>query len=152
MDTLLPSLLTAVNANPKHPDIVQITKAWEFANLAHSGQLRKSGQPFIIHPTTVAITLCTWHLDTETIIAGLLHDTVEDGGAISEDIIKLFGPAIWQLVDGVTKVTSVHLVGSDAVEFVENLRKMILVMARDLGVELIKLADRLHNMSTLQYL
>jgi len=91
-------------------------------------------------------------MDTPTIVAGLLHDTVEDGGAKEKDIVKEFGEDIWKLVDGVTKVTGLHLKGSVKEQFVENLRKMLLVMAKDLRVVFIKLADRLHNMRTLDSL
>ncbi len=127
-------------------------KALEFASLAHHGQTRLSGEPYINHPVAVAKTLQDWRLDQTAIIAGLLHDTVEDGGAIREDIVKEFGEEVAQVVDGVTKVTHIHFTGSGEEEFVENLRKMILVMAKDLRVVLVKLADRLHNMQTLQYL
>ena len=100
----------------------------------------------------MAKTLQSWQLDEITIVAGLLHDTVEDGGATRDDIVKEFGEEVAQLVDGVTKITQIRLRGSNEEEFVENLRKMILVMARDLRVVFVKLADRLHNMQTLQYL
>lgn len=133
-------------------DDVLYKKALDFATLAHTGQKRLSGEPYISHPTTVANTLKEWHMDTATVVAGLLHDTIEDGGALREDIIKEFGEEVANLVDGVTKITKIHLTGSTQNEFVENLRKMLLVMARDLRVVFIKLADRLHNMQTLQYL
>ncbi len=128
------------------------TQALEFAKLAHHDQTRLSGDPYITHPLAVAETLKNWHLDETTIIAGLLHDTVEDGGATREDIVKEFGEDTARLVDGVTKITNIRLQGSSQEEFVENLRKMILVMAADLRVVFIKLADRLHNMQTLKYL
>jgi len=126
--------------------------ALEFAKLAHHGQKRLSGEPYINHPLAVAETLKSWHLDDTSIIAGLLHDTIEEGGAKREDIVKEFGEEIARLVDSVTVVSHIHLTGSKSEEFVENSRKMFLVMARDLRVVLIKLADRLHNMQTLQYL
>lgn len=128
------------------------TPALEFAQLAHHGQTRLSGDPYITHPLAVAKTLQSWNMDETTVAAGLLHDTVEDGGATRDDIVKEFGEEVAQLVDGVTKITHIRLQGSSDEEFVENLRKMILVMARDLRVVFIKLADRLHNMQTLQYL
>ncbi len=136
---------------PKFDDPL-IQKAYEFAGLAHSGQKRLSGDVYITHPVQVAKTLQDWKLDQTTIIAGLLHDTMEDGAATREDITTEFGEEVTQLVDGVTKITGVRLTGSPQEDFVENLRKMILVMARDLRVVLVKLADRLHNMQTLQYL
>jgi GTP diphosphokinase / guanosine-3',5'-bis(diphosphate) 3'-diphosphatase len=127
-------------------------KALDFATLAHDGQKRLSGEPFIAHPIAVAQTLQKWHLDDTAIIAGLLHDTVEDGGATRADIVKEFGEEVATIVDGVTKITKIHLKGSTNEQFVENLRKMLLVMAQDLRVVLVKLADRLHNMQTLEYL
>lgn len=128
------------------------TKALEFARAAHTGQKRKSGEDFIIHPIEVAKILESWGMDKTTVIAGLLHDTVEDGGATREDIVKEFGEDVALLVDGVTKITKIHLRGSSQEQFVENLRKMILVMAQDLRVVFVKLADRLHNMRTLKFL
>ncbi len=127
-------------------------KALDFATLAHTGQKRLSGEPYITHSITVAKTLQEWGLDDTAIVAGLLHDTIEEGGAKREDIVKEFGEEIATLVDGVTVVSHIHLTGSKSEEFMENSRKMFLVMARDLRVVLIKLADRLHNMQTLQYL
>ncbi len=133
-------------------DDVLYKKALDFASLAHTGQKRLSGEPYITHPITVADTLKEWHVDDTTIAAGLLHDTIEEGGAKREDIVTEFGEEMAALVDGVTVVSHIHLTGSKSEEFVENSRKMFLVMARDLRVVLIKLADRLHNMQTLQYL
>ena len=127
-------------------------QALEFAQLAHHDQTRLSGEPFVSHPQAVAATLRDWGLDQTAIIAGLLHDTVEDGGATRDDLVKQFGEEVALIVDGVTKITGIHLTGSTEEQFVENLRKMILVMAADLRVVLVKLADRLHNMRTLQYL
>ena len=123
-----------------------ILKAWEFASLAHFGQKRLNGDNFIIHPYRVAEILSSWKLDTTSIVAGLLHDTIEEGAATRADIIKEFGEDVALLVDGVTKVTSLRLKGSKEDYFVESLRKMILVMAKDLRVVLLKLADRIHNM------
>ncbi|QQG47831.1 MAG: bifunctional (p)ppGpp synthetase/guanosine-3',5'-bis(diphosphate) 3'-pyrophosphohydrolase [Candidatus Woesebacteria bacterium] len=137
--------------NPK-ADLKKIKKAFEFASVAHIDQKRLSGEPFIIHPLAVATILADLKLDTTSIIAGLLHDTIEDGGAKREDIVKFFGEDVALLVDGVTKVTSLRLKGSDKDVFVESLRKMILVMAKDLRVVFIKLVDRLHNMQTLEFL
>ncbi|HJX59113.1 MAG TPA: RelA/SpoT family protein [Patescibacteria group bacterium] len=134
--------------NPQ-ADIGQIEKAWNFAVLAHTEQKRLSGEPFVSHPLEVALRLAKWKLDTTSIIVGLLHDTVEDGGAKREDIVEGFGEDVAALVDGVTKVTDLRLKGSREREFIENLRKMLLVMAKDLRVILVKLADRLHNMETL---
>ncbi len=146
---MLEELTAAIEKyNPK-ADFPKIKKAWEFSKLAHYGQKRLTGEDFIYHPMKVAETLASWKLDSEAIIAGLLHDTVEDGGATKEDIVKEFGEEVATLVDGVTKITNIRLKGSREEEFVENLRKMLLVMAKDLRVILVKLADRLHNMQTL---
>ncbi len=152
MNQFLVDLQKSVDSSGKKLNRDLISRAWEFADTAHHGQLRLSGDPFISHPTQVAKTLVNWGLDTETVIAGLLHDTIEDGGATRTEIINRFGLAVANLVDGVTKVTDIHLKGSRDEEFVENLRKMILVMAKDLRVVLVKLADRLHNMQTISYL
>jgi GTP pyrophosphokinase len=143
------SLVDNVKKNDPYANLEKLKKAWAFAKLAHTGQKRFSGDPFIVHPLTVAETLALWRLDTETIIAGLLHDSIEDGGATKEDIVKDFGEGIYLLVDGVTTVGNLRLQGTASSIFVENLRKMIIVMAKDLRVVFVKLADRLHNMETL---
>jgi guanosine-3',5'-bis(diphosphate) 3'-pyrophosphohydrolase len=146
------SLLGEIKSyNPK-ADFKKIRSAFDFAKLAHTGQKRLSGEPFIIHPLEVARRLASWELDTTSIVVGLLHDTVEDGGATRKDIVQFFGEEVAVLVDGVTKVTDLRLKGSREREFIENLRKMLLVMAKDLRVILVKLADRLHNMETLSSL
>lgn len=130
----------------------KLKTAWKFASDAHFGQKRFSGEDYITHSLEVAHIIATWKLDMTSIIAGLLHDTVEDGAATADDITKYFGEEVVILVDGVTKVSKLKLRGSDEEEFVENLRKMFLAMAKDLRVVLIKLADRLHNMRTLEFL
>jgi GTP pyrophosphokinase len=126
-----------------------LDKAWDFAKKAHHGQKRLSGDPYVSHSLETALTLADWKLDLPTIIAGLLHDTIEDAGIKKEEIETAFGPDVAYLVDGVTKVSSIKLLGSKEEEFVENLRKMFLAMAQDLRVVFVKLADRLHNMRTL---
>lgn len=130
-------------------DFNLLKKAWNIAKAAHTGQKRLSGEDYIYHPLEVSIRLAGWKLDITSIIVGLLHDTVEDGGATREDIVKEFGEDIALLVDGVTKVTDLRLKGNKEQSSVENLRKMLLVMAKDLRVVLVKLADRLHNMETM---
>ena len=145
-------LITEIKTYNSHANFEEIKKAWEFAKIAHTGQKRLSGEAFVLHPLRVAKILASWKMDSTTIIAGLLHDTVEDGGATEKDITDRFGIDIWNLVNGVTKVTGIHLKGSVKEQFVENLRKMLLVMAKDLRVVFIKLADRLHNMRTLDSL
>lgn len=145
-------LIFSIRSYNPNADFILISKAWEFCKLAHTGQKRLSGEPFVMHPLCVAEILSEWRLDTTSIVAGLLHDTIEDGGAKREDIVKLFGKDVATLVDGVTKVAGVHLGESQEQIFQESLRKMILVMAKDLRVVLVKLADRLHNMRTLSAL
>ncbi|MDP3953391.1 MAG: RelA/SpoT family protein [bacterium] len=127
-----------------------IEKALNFAKKAHSGQKRKNGEPFINHSIATAKTLSEWGLDEDTIAAGLLHDTVEDTPVTEEELRQEFGEEISILVDGVTKISHVKYRGHE--RQVENLRKMVLAMAQDLRVLLIKLADRLHNMRTLDAL
>ena len=142
-----------------HPsdDISLIQKAYNTAAEAHKNQLRKSGEPYIIHPLNVAIILAELELDKETIVAGILHDVVEDTIMTEEDLKREFGDDVALLVDGVTKLEKIPLSAGvdqpdDKLEMqAENLRKMFLAMAKDIRVILIKLADRLHNMRTLQY-
>lgn len=136
-----------------HPsdDFSLVEKAYRMADSAHQGQKRKSGEPYIIHPLCVAIILAGLEMDKETIIAGLLHDVIEDTEKTREDIEKEFSPEVALLVDGVTKLTQLSL-SQDKIEIqAENLRKMFLAMAKDIRVIIIKLADRLHNLRTLQY-
>ena len=137
-----------------HPsdDLTMVRKAYEIAHSAHEGQLRKSGEPYIVHPLSVAIILAQLELDKESIIAGILHDVVEDTVMTIDEMKAMFGEEVTLLVDGVTKLTQLSW-SADKVEIqAENLRKMFLAMAKDIRVILIKLADRLHNMRTLQYM
>lgn len=137
-----------------HPsdDISMITKAYEMAKNAHNDQKRQSGEPYIIHPLCVAIILAELELDKETIAAGLLHDVIEDTKISYEEVAENFGVDVANLVDGVTKLTKLSLANDKIAEQAENLRKMFLAMAKDIRVILIKLADRLHNMRTLQFM
>ena len=137
-----------------HPsdDLELIRKAYDIAKKAHKDQKRRSGEPYLIHPVCVAIILAQLQMDKETIVGGLLHDVVEDTEYSTEDIAKLFSEEIAGLVDGVTKLTQLNY-SADKVEVqAENLRKMFLAMAKDIRVIIIKLADRLHNMRTMQFM
>ncbi len=143
-----------------HPsdDISVIEKAYKVASEAHKDQKRKSGEPYIIHPLYVAIILADLEMDKETIVAGLLHDVLEDTVMTEEQMTEVFGVEVVQLVDGVTKLENIPLSSGSGTESdarlelqAENLRKMFLAMAKDVRVIIIKLADRLHNMRTLKY-
>ncbi len=136
--------------NPKYDDSV-IVRAYEIARSLHEGQFRKSGEPYIIHPVAVAKILANFGMDNETVIAGLLHDAVEDTNYTQEDLAKDFDEKIALLVDGVTKLGNISYDSTEAVQ-AENFRKMFLAMSKDIRVLIIKLADRLHNMRTLEYM
>ena len=145
-------LITTMQSIYDEEDIEAVERAYKVAYKAHEKQKRKSGEPYIIHPICVAIILAELELDKETIMAGLLHDVVEDTETTHEDIVRDFGEEVAQLVDGVTKLGQLSY-SKDKIEVqAENLRKMFLAMAKDIRVILIKLADRLHNMRTLKYM
>ena len=149
---LYEELISSVQKYHPSTDISMIEKAYRIARDAHEGQVRKSGEPYIIHPLCVGIILADLELDKETIVAGLLHDVVEDTVMTTEEITQEFGAEVALLVDGVTKLGQLNY-SADKVEVqAENLRKMFLAMAKDIRVILIKLADRLHNMRTLEYM
>ena len=151
-ESLYQELIASVKKYHPSTDISLIEKAYKTADTAHKGQVRKSGEAYIIHPLCVAIILAELELDKETIVAGLLHDVVEDTVMTVEDIASEFSEEIALLVDGVTKLGQLSY-DADKVEVqAENLRKMFLAMAKDIRVILIKLADRLHNMRTLKYM
>ena len=151
-EVLYKELINSVLKYHPSTDISMIEKAYKVASEAHEGQKRKSGEPYIIHPLCVAIILADLELDKETIVAGLLHDAVEDTWMTYKEVEKEFGSEVALLVDGVTKLGQLSY-SADKVEVqAENLRKMFLAMAKDIRVILIKLADRLHNMRTLQYM
>ena len=151
-EILYEELINCVRKYHPSDDISMIEKAFRIANDAHKGQVRKSGEAYIIHPLCVAIILAELELDKETIVAGLLHDVVEDTVMTDEQIASEFNDEVALLVDGVTKLGQLSY-DADKVEIqAENLRKMFLAMAKDIRVILIKLADRLHNMRTLRYM
>ena len=151
-EVLYNELIASVKKYHPSADISMIEKAYNIARDAHEGQVRKSGEPYIIHPLCVAIILADLELDKETIVAGILHDVVEDTVMSNEEIRKEFSAEVELLVDGVTKLGQLSYSHDKVDEQAENLRKMFLAMAKDIRVILIKLADRLHNMRTLQYM
>ena len=151
-EVLYNELFASVKKYHPSADISMIEKAYTIARDAHEGQVRKSGEPYIIHPLCVAIILADLELDKETIVAGILHDVVEDTVMSNEEIRKEFSAEVELLVDGVTKLGQLSYSHDKVDEQAENLRKMFLAMAKDIRVILIKLADRLHNMRTLQYM
>ena len=150
-EVLYQDLITEIKKYHPSSDLSDIEKAYKVAYKAHEGQKRKSGEPYIIHPLCVAIILAELELDKESIIAGLLHDVVEDTVMTSEVVEKEFGSEVALLVDGVTKLTQLNYEHDKIEVQAENLRKMFLAMAKDIRVIMIKLADRLHNMRTMQY-
>ena len=136
--------------NPNY-ELEGIKKAYELAAKMHDGQLRKSGEPYIIHPVEVAKILASLGMDEQTIIAGLLHDVVEDTEYTEEQLKEDFGEEVTLLVDGVTKLGNLVFETKEDAQ-AENLRKMFLAMSKDIRVLIIKLADRLHNMRTINYM
>ncbi|MBQ0001707.1 MAG: bifunctional (p)ppGpp synthetase/guanosine-3',5'-bis(diphosphate) 3'-pyrophosphohydrolase, partial [Clostridiales bacterium] len=151
-DILYKELIDSIRKYHPSADISMIEKAYTAASEAHKDQKRKSGEPYIIHPLCVAIILADLELDKESIVAGLLHDAVEDTWMTTEDLTREFGAEVSLLVDGVTKLGQLSYSADKMDVQAENLRKMFLAMAKDIRVILIKLADRLHNMRTLKYM
>jgi len=144
----LEGLRQSVAGYLKPADLSRLEEAYHFSDAAHQGQLRKSGEPYISHPVAVAEILSHWQLDAQTLCAALLHDVVEDTEVSTDDISKRFGKPVADLVDGVSKLDRIEFQSQQDAQ-AENFRKMLLAMARDVRVMLIKLADRLHNMRTL---
>ena len=132
----------------KPTDVARLEEAYRFSEAAHAGQTRQSGDPYISHPLAVAEILADWHLDGQTLMAALLHDVTEDTSVTKDEISDMFGRPVAELVDGVSKLDRIEFQSAEQVQ-AENFRKMLLAMARDVRVILIKLADRLHNMRTL---
>ncbi|ETP71966.1 (p)ppGpp synthetase, RelA/SpoT family [Lachnospiraceae bacterium JC7] len=150
-EQLYKSLIDTITSYHPSDDLSMIEKAYRVAREQHKDQKRKSGEPYIIHPLCVAIILADLQMDKETIVGGLLHDVVEDTGMTLSEVSEEFNPDVALLVDGVTKLTQLNL-NTDKVEMqAENLRKMFVSMAKDIRVIIIKLADRLHNLRTLEY-
>jgi GTP pyrophosphokinase len=145
------ALLKQVHANRPSEDVALIRKAWEFCVKHHDGQMRASGEPYIIHPLEVAEVLAEMKMDATAIAAGLLHDSVEDTPATNEEIEAGFGEQVAHIVEGVTKIDKIQFANREDRQ-AENVRKMLLAMVSDVRVVLIKLADRLHNMRTLEFL
>ncbi|HYG68485.1 MAG TPA: RelA/SpoT family protein, partial [Anaeromyxobacteraceae bacterium] len=145
----LNDILDRVSTYHPDPDLDLIKKAYVYSAKVHTGQIRKSGEPYLIHPLEVAGILAELKLDEASIVTGLLHDTIEDTLATKEEIAELFGPEIADLVDGVTKLSQFSAANTQEEKQAENFRKMVVAMARDIRVLLVKLADRTHNMRTL---
>lgn len=143
-------LINEIRTYENTSDLSLVRKAYEYGQIKHHGQFRRSGEPYFVHCQETARILASWRMDSKTIIAGILHDVIEDTDATSEELTKIFGPEITQMVEGVTKINKISF---QAIENqAENFRRMILAISKDVRVILIKLADRLHNMRTLQYL
>ncbi len=150
-ESLVEELLTSIESYNPGVDHDLIRRAFELAETRHRGQVRRSGEEFIHHPWGVACICAELHLDEQTIAAALLHDVVEDTDTELDEVRAEFGAEIAQLVEGVTKLTRIQFSSREQAE-AENYRKMIVAMAQDVRVILIKLADRLHNMRTIEYL
>ena len=144
------SLLSVIKKSGKEFDLDLIRRAYDFAAAAHSGQKRLSGEPYIVHPISVACIVVELGMDSESIAAALLHDVVEDTDTTLAQIQKEFGPSIAELIDGLTKISKIAYSDREE-EQAENIRKMLIAMADDIRVIIIKLADRLHNMRTLEF-
>jgi len=142
--------LKAYLSKPEHLDFIR--SAFDYAFMKHQGQLRKSGEPYIIHPVQVAITLAEYRVDPYTVVAGLLHDILEDTDTKYDEIKELFGVEVADIVEGLTKLHLLQYEGSKASQQVKNHQKMVLAMAKDIRVIFVKLSDRLNNMRTLGYL
>lgn len=148
---MLEKLISKIEQYNPQADLRMVIKAYQYADTAHEGQLRNSGEKYIVHPVNVAILLAELNMDTPTIIAGLLHDVIEDTSISYEKIVEEFSKEVADIVDGVTKLKKLKYKTKQENQ-AENLRKMVLAMANDIRVIIVKLADRLHNMRTLEYM
>lgn len=148
---MIEDLIKIIERYMTEEEVAFVMKAYEYAKLMHKDQKRKSGEPYIIHPVNVAIILADLDMDVETIVSALLHDVVEDTPATYDDIKEMFSEDVAKIVDGVTKLNKLNYKSSEAFQ-AENLRKMILAMNNDIRVIIVKLADRLHNLRTLEYM
>lgn len=144
-------LIEKIKNSDKDYDIANIERAYKVAEKCHDGQLRKSGEPYIIHPISVAYLLVEMGMDTQSVIAGLLHDVVEDTDMTLDEIRKSFGDDIALLIDGLTKIAQIPFSSREELQ-AENIRKMLMAMAEDIRVIIIKFADRMHNLSTLEFM
>src|SRR3989475_7693395 len=144
-------LLRRMKANRPTEDLELVRKAYEFSQEHHKGQTRASGEPYLVHPLEVALVLAEMKMDPVSVVAGLLHDSVEDTSVTVVDIRKEFGEQVAHIVEGVSKISQIDFHSREEQQ-AENLRKMMLAMVDDIRVVLIKLADRLHNMRTLEHL
>src|SRR5436305_14043117 len=144
-------LLNLVREYRPNDDLDIIQRAYDFSLQHHSGQTRASGEPYVVHPLEVALVLAEMKLDSTAIAAGLLHDAVEDTGVTNNQIVEKVGPSVAHIGEGVTKIAKINLASREERQ-AENVRKMVLAMTDDIRVVLIKLADRLHNMRTLEHL
>ena len=143
-------LVRLATSSGKEYDLALIEKGYKFAFDAHKDQVRQSGEPYIIHPIAVACKLIEFGMDTPSVVAGLLHDVIEDTAYTYDDIAKNFGKEIANLTEGVTKLGKIPF-SSREEQQAENLRKMLMAMSEDIRVIIIKFADRMHNLSTLEY-
>ena len=151
MATRIDDIIEAVQAYHPDPDIAFLQRAYMYSAKVHAGQVRKSGEPYLVHPLEVSLLLTRLRLDEASVATGLLHDTVEDTLATPDDIRNMFGPEVALLVDGVTKLSQIRFDTNEHKQ-AENFRKMLVAMAKDIRVVLVKLCDRLHNMQTLHHL
>ena len=151
MCKMLDDLLQKIESYNPDVDKELITRAYDLAEKMHEGQFRSSGEPYFIHPVAVANILADLNMDDETIVAGLLHDVLEDTEVTEEELTEIFGEEITLLVEGVTKLNKIYYKSKQENQ-AENLRKMVLAMSKDIRVIIVKLADRLHNMRTLEYM